>query len=278
MAATLTQERFTAPEWLFERKLDGIRLLAFKQGSDVRLFSRNRLPQTIPSVAAAIASLPVDDAIFDGEATWDRTSGYHLFDVLWIDGLDVRRVPLRSRKRLLRDCIGFADPVRLTPYRNERGEELFAAACMKGWEGLIAKRASSAYTARRSRDWLKFKCDQGQELVIAGYTDPQGARSRFGALLLGYYEGDELRYAGRVGTGFDDATLESLGRRLDALGVPASPFADPGSVDVKAPHWVEPALVAQIGFTEWTRHGRLRHPRFLGLRDDKSASEVVREQ
>ena len=156
----------------------------------------------------------------------------YLFDILWIDGYDVRRVPLRSRKRLLRGCVGFADPVRLTPYRNERGEELFAEACGMGWEGLIAKRASSTYTERRSRDWLKFKCDQGQELVIAGYTDPQGARSRFGALLLGYYEGDELRYAGRVGTGFDDATLESLGRRLDALSVPASPFADPGSVEV----------------------------------------------
>ena len=297
MKAVLTDRRFSDPSWIFERKLDGIRCIAIRDGSNVRLLSRNDLPldDRYPEIAEALTGnrcerFAVDGEVvaFDGSQTSfsllaQRKQRFvpvflYLFDILWIDGFDVRRVPLRSRKRLLRDCVGFADPVRLTPYRNERGEELFAEACRKGWEGLIAKRASSTYTERRSRDWLKFKCDQGQELVIAGYTDPQGARSRFGALLLGYYEGDELRYAGRVGTGFDDATLESLGRRLDALSVPASPFADPGSVDVKAPHWVEPALVAQIGFTEWTRHGRLRHPRFLGLRDDKSASEVVREQ
>ena len=168
--------------------------------------------------------------------------------------------------------------MRLTPYRNEIGEELFAEACRKGWEGLIAKRAGSTYSERRSRDWLKFKCEQGQELVIGGYTDPKGSRSGFGALLLGYYDGDELRYAGRVGTGFDDATLASLGKRLENLGRPSSPFADPRSIDVKGPHWVEPVLVAQVGFTEWTRHARLRHPRFLGLRDDKAATEVVRER
>jgi bifunctional non-homologous end joining protein LigD len=202
----------------------------------------------------------------------------YVFDVLWLDGFDVRRVPLRSRKRLLRDCIDFEDPIRLTPYRNEVGEELFTEACRRGWEGLIAKRAASTYTERRSRDWLKFKCDQGQEFVVGGYTDPRGARSGFGALLLGYYEKGELRYAGRVGTGFDDATLASLGKRLEHLSTPDSAFADARSIDVKGPHWVEPKLVAQIGFTEWTRHGRLRHPRFLGLREDKAASEVVRER
>ncbi len=135
----------------------------------------------------------------------------------------------------------------------------------------IAKRAASTYTERRSRDWLKFKCEQGQELVIGGWTDPRGRRSRFGALLLGYWQDGELRYAGRVGTGFDEATLASLGERLENLATPDCPFADRRSIDVKRPHWVEPALVAQVGFSEWTRHGRLRHPRFLGLRDDKPA-------
>jgi bifunctional non-homologous end joining protein LigD len=297
MKAVLTDRRFSDPSWIFERKLDGIRCIAIRVDHSVRLLSRNDLPlnDRYPEIADALAgnrckrfALDGEVVAFDGAQTSFSLLAqrkqrpvpvfYYVFDVLWIDGFDVRRVPLRSRKRLLRHCIGFRDPIRLTPYRNEIGEELFAEACRKGWEGLIAKRAGSTYTERRSRDWLKFKCEQGQELVIGGYTDPHGARSGFGALLLGYYDGGELRYAGRVGTGFDDATLASLVRRLEDLRIPSSPFADPGSIDVKRPHWVDPVLVAQVGFTEWTRHGRLRHPRFLGLRDDKSASEVERER
>ncbi len=297
MTAVLTDRRFSDPSWIFERKLDGVRCIAIRDGGAVRLLSRNDLPQNdrYPEIVAALAADPQDRFAIDGELVafdGSRTSFARLarrrrepvpvflyaFDVLWLEGFDVRRLPLRSRKRLLRRCIRFAGPIRFTPYRNEDGERLFAAACAKGWEGLIAKRAASLYSERRSRDWLKLKCEQGQELVIGGYTDPKGARSGFGALLLGYREGDELRYAGRVGTGFDEATLTSLGGRLRDLTAPDSPFSRRDGIDVKRPHWVEPVLVAQVGFSEWTRDGRLRHPRFLGLREDKAATEVVRER
>jgi ATP-dependent DNA ligase len=179
---------------------------------------------------------------------------------------------------LLREAIDFDDPIRLTTHRNGKGQELFAEACRKGWEGLIAKRADSPYTDRRSRDWLKFKCERGQELVVGGFTDPQGSRSGFGALLLGYFDDGELRYAGKVGTGFDEATLADISGRLRKLEISSPPFADTTAIERGGQvHWVEPELVAQVAFVEWTRHGRLRHPRFLGLRDDKSAREVVRE-
>ena len=297
MLATLSDRRDFDDGWRLERKLDGVRLLARREGGDVRLLTRTAHEATAvyPEVTEALRRQRSSAFVLDGEVVafdGSQTSFallarrkqrfvpvfYYAFDLLWLDGFDVRRLPLRSRKQLLRHRIGWDDPVRLTPYRNETGEALFAEACRKGWEGLIAKRAASSYTERRSRDWLKFKCEQGQELVIGGYTDPKGSRSRFGALLLGYWEDGELRYAGRVGTGFDEATLESLGKRLEDLAVPTSPFADPGSIGVKKAHWVEPGLVAQVGFTEWTRDGRLRHPRFLGLRDDKAASEVTRER
>lgn len=297
MKAVLTDRRFSDPSWIFERKLDGVRCIAIRDGTSVRLRSRNDLPidDRYPELAEALAANRCERFAIDGEIVafeGTRTSFallarrkqryvpvvYYAFDLLWLDGFDVRRLPLRSRKRLLRRSIGFGDPIRLTPYRNEDGEALFEEACRKGWEGLIAKRAASTYTERRSRDWLKLKCEQGQELVIGGWTDPRGARRGFGALLLGYREGGELRYAGRVGTGFDEATLAALGRRLENLATPQCPFADRRSIDVKHPHWAEPVLVAQVGFSEWTRHGRLRHPRFLGLRDDKSAIEVVRER
>jgi bifunctional non-homologous end joining protein LigD len=297
MKAVLTDRRFSDPGWIFERKLDGVRCVAIRDGAGVRLLSRNDLPQNdrYPEIVEALAADTRERFAIDGEVVafeGSRTSFTRLarrqrefvpvylyaFDVLWLDGFDVRRLPLRSRKRLLRRAIRFHGPIRFTPYRNEDGERLFAEACARGWEGLIAKRAVSVYSERRSRDWLKLKCEQGQELVVAGYTDPQGARSGFGALLLGYWEGGELRYAGRVGTGFDEATLAALSRRLADLAAPANPFSARDEIDVKGPHWVEPVLVAQVGFTEWTRDGRLRHPRFLGLREDKAAADVVRER
>jgi DNA ligase D-like protein (predicted ligase) len=201
---------------------------------------------------------------------------YYVFDLLWLDGEDVRSRPLRERKVLLRDALSFDDPIRLTAYRNEAGEAMFEEACRKGWEGVIAKRADSVYTNGRSRDWLKFKCEQGQELVIGGYTAPRGSREEFGALLVGHFDTDGvLRYAGKVGTGFDRATLHDLGERLRALRRDSSPFAD--APRYRDATWVEPELVAQIGFAEWTTAGRLRHPRFLGPRFDKPARSVVRE-
>ncbi|MDQ4143673.1 MAG: ATP-dependent DNA ligase, partial [Actinomycetota bacterium] len=155
-------------------------------------------------------------------------------------------------------------------------EEMLEQACAKGWEGIIAKRSAAPYGAGRSKDWLKFKCSKEQELVIGGFTDPQGARVGFGALLVGYYEDGDLHYAGKVGTGYNERLLRSLTERLMDLEQEDSPFAGKAPVR-KNVHWVRPQLVAQIGFSEWTRDGRLRHPRFLGLRDDKRAAEVIRE-
>jgi len=295
MKAVLTDERFSRADWVFERKLDGIRCVAIKDGDSVRMLSRNDLSlnERYPEIADALAAQPsarfaIDGEVvaFDGSQTsFSRLAQrkqrfvpvfFYVFDLLWLNGVDVRRLPLRARKSLLREAIRFEDPIRLTTHRNGDGVELFREACSKGWEGLIAKRADSPYSERRSRDWLKFKCERGQELVVGGYTDPRGSRSGFGALLLGYFDEGELHYAGKVGTGFDEATLADIAGRLRRLETSTPPFADTTAIE-RGAHWVEPELVAQIGFTEWTRHGRLRHPRFLGLRDDKSASEVVRE-
>jgi bifunctional non-homologous end joining protein LigD len=296
MKAVLTKERFSDPEWIFERKLDGIRCMAIRDGSRVRLLSRNDLSMNgrYPEVAQALGDEPCGRFAVDGEVVaFDgaKTSFarlaqrghrpvavfFYVFDLLWLDGYDVRALPLRARKRLLRGALTFSGPVRLTPHRNRDGEKLFEEACRKGWEGLIAKRADSRYRATRSRDWLKLKCEQGQELVIGGFTAPRGSRTEFGALLVGYFDRDQLRYAGKVGTGFDQATLRDLGERLRAQRRSESPFADASEIRERGVTWVEPELVAEVGFTEWTTAGRLRHPRFQGLRDDKSAREVVRE-
>jgi bifunctional non-homologous end joining protein LigD len=294
MKAVLTDERFSDPDWIYERKLDGIRCVAIKADQRVRLLSRNDLSLNgrFPEVVEALERDPATDVVLDGEVVafaGAQTSFaalqqrgerpvsvfYYVFDVLHLAGCDVTALPLRTRKALLRRALAFHGPVRLTPHRNRDGEALFRDACRKGWEGLIAKRADSPYIHGRSRDWLKFKCSAEQELVIGGYTAPKGSRTDLGALLLGYYEGDAFRYAGKVGTGFTQATLRDLATRLRPLVRDTSPFAD--EVRERGVTWVRPQLVAQIGFSEWTRDGRLRHPRFLGLRDDKDAAEVVRE-
>jgi bifunctional non-homologous end joining protein LigD len=199
-----------------------------------------------------------------------------LFDLLHVAGHVTTELPQRDRKGLLRRALSFERPIRFTPHRNETGEAYFEEACRKGWEGLIAKDARAPYTRGRSRSWLKFKCAAGQELVIGGYTEPHGSRQRFGALLVGHYEDGRLRYAGKVGTGFDAETLEALGDRLASLECPGSPFVD--AIEEKGVHFVRPELVGEFGFTEWTREGRLRHPRFLGLRHDKAPEQVVRER
>jgi bifunctional non-homologous end joining protein LigD len=263
MAATLTQERFTAPEWLFERKLDGIRLLAFKQGNDVRLFSRNRLPQHMPSVASAIASLPVSDAIFDGEATWDRSSGYHVFDVLWIDGRDVRALTLDDRRAILA-ALPLAPPLHRVAAVDD--PQPWERACHEGWEGVIAKRRDSRYEHRRSPHWLKMKCEIVKDFVVGGFTDPQGGRVGLGALLVGHHEDGEFHFAGRVGTGFDTKLLLDLRARLDALEIPRAPFTKAVGLPRLRAHWVRPQIVIQVAFIEWTGNGKLRHPRLLGVR------------
>jgi len=276
MAATLTQERFTGPEWIFERKYDGIRALAFKQGRDVRLLSRNRLPQYNPPVIDAVAQLDVRDAILDGELAWrgDSKVSYHVFDILWLDGRDLTRVPLEERRAILATLDLRAPLARVTALDDEKPWE---RACAEGWEGVIAKRRDSCYEHRRSPHWVKMKCEASQELVVGGFTDPQGARVGLGALLVGYYDGVDFVFAGKVGTGFDTKLLHDLRGRLDALEIASSPFTKATGLPRVRAHWVRPEIVVQVAFIEWTVHGKLRHSRLTGLRPDKSARDVVKD-
>jgi len=303
--ATLTRDRFSDPAWLYERKLDGERCLSFRTADGVRMMTRNQkeVSANYPEIAAALRDQGSRDCIVDGEIVAFQGSAtsfellqsrihvvspseqllrkvpvfYYIFDVLYADDEDVRPRPLRERKDVLRSVLAFTDPLRFTEHRDTEGEAFYAEACQAGWEGLIAKLADSPYRAGRQKDWLKFKCETNQEFVIGGWTDPQRSRVAFGALLLGYYDPDgKLVYAGKVGTGFDTRTLKSLLAEMEQLGQDDPPFdaGDPPRRDV---HWVRPELVAQIGFSEWTRDLQLRHPRFQGLRRDKAASAVVRE-
>src|SRR6476469_6806358 len=236
MAATLTQERFAGDDWLFERKFDGIRLLAYKDDDDVRLYSRNRLPQQLPAVARAIGQLPVRNAILDGEVTWDGHSGYHVFDILWLNGRSVTALPLEQRRELLRE-LPFEPPLRRVELLSDR--EPWERARREGWEGVIAKRRGSPYEHRRSKHWLKMKCELSQEFVVGGFTDPQGARVGLGALLVGYYHGDDLAVAGKIGTGFDTTLLLELRSRLDAVEVNATPFTKAAGLPRRRAHWVK---------------------------------------
>jgi ATP-dependent DNA ligase len=275
MAATLTQERFVGDDWLFERKFDGIRLLAYKNGRDVRLYSRNRLPQQIPDVERAIAHLRVHDAILDGELTWHGGRAYHVFDVLWLDGRAVTSLPLEARRSLL-EQLPFEEPLRHVALVED--DKPWERAAREGWEGVIAKRRGSPYEHRRSKHWLKMKCELSQEFVVGGFTDPQGARVGLGALLAGYYDGDDLAFAGKIGTGFDTKLLLDLRQRLDAIEIEKTPFTKAVGLPRLRAHWVRPEVVVQVAFIEWTVNGKLRHPRLIGVRRDKQAREVVREQ
>ncbi len=301
--ATLTDRRFSDPGWIYERKLDGVRLLTRCRDGDVTLLSRNGnvVSRGYPELVDALAGATDAELLADGEvvafergrtsfsrlqarihlrdvrriATTGVAVHLYLFDLLQLDGQDLTRLPLRTRKRLLRRAVRWGGPLRFSVHRNGDGEAHYEHACRQGWEGLIAKRAAAPYRSGRSPDWLKMKCEAGQELVVGGFTEPQGSRAWLGALLVGYHDDRGLRYAGKVGTGFSTATLQDLRTRLDALERDLSPFAD--VVREPAAHWVEPELVAQVGFSEWTRDGRLRHPRYEGLRQDKAAPDVVRE-
>jgi bifunctional non-homologous end joining protein LigD len=304
MKAKLTDRPFSDPAWVFERKLDGIRTIVRAGDGAVTLISRTGKPlhSAYPELVEALEAEPADNFVADGEivafdgkrTSFERLQGrmgvhdprlarltgipvfLYLFDLLEFEGHDLTGLPLRERKRALRRAFSFHGPLRYTPHRDEHGEEFFREACAKGWEGLIAKRADSPYAHGRSSDWLKLKCSYEQELVIGGYTPPQGSRKHFGALLVGYYEDDELRYAGKVGTGYSEKTLADLGARLRSLEIPRSPFTS-GSGLPRNARWVKPCLVGQFAFGEWTRDGKLRHARYLGLREDKRPREVVRE-
>jgi bifunctional non-homologous end joining protein LigD len=307
--ATLSHERFWAEGWVYERKLDGQRCLAVRTAAGTRLYSRSGRDVTVafPEIAEALQAQASSDFVVDGEvvafegartsfarlqprihvssADKARRSGvavhFYVFDVLRVDGVDVRDEPLLDRKRRLRGLIDFDGAVvRYTPHRVHGGEDYFAEACRKGWEGLIAKRADAPYAAGRTDRWLKFKCEAGQELVVVGWTDPEGSRVALGALLLAYYRGEDLVYAGKVGTGFNRQVLRDLHARLRRIERDAPPCTKGGPTGARVAggvHWAEPELVAEVAFTEWTAAGQLRHPRYLGLRTDKSARDVVRE-
>jgi ATP-dependent DNA ligase len=273
MAATLTQDRFTGNDWLFERKFDGIRLLAYKRGVDIRLYSRNRLPQQLPAIANAIVRLPVDEVILDGEVTWDGPSGYHVFDILWINGRSVTKLPIEERRAIL-ERLPLEPPLRHVELVDN--PEPWERARREGWEGVIAKRRGSPYEHRRSKQWLKMKCELSHEFVVGGFTDPRGTRAGLGALLIGYYDGGDFVFAGKIGTGFDTALLVDLRRRLDAIEIATSPFTRATGLPRLRAHWVRPQIVVEAGFIEWTAHGKLRHPRLLGIHPNRQARDVTR--
>jgi bifunctional non-homologous end joining protein LigD len=306
MLATLAKHAFSDPAWVFEAKLDGQRSLLWRRRSTIRLITRNEKDRTshYPDLVEAVGRVDTAPLIADGEIVafqgdvtsfarlQERMQGarpspaqvaavpvlFYLFDLIWFDGYDLSSLPLLRRKSVLRRAIAFEDPIRFSEHLEEDGEVAFRAACEKGWEGLIAKRASAPYTHARSNDWLKFKCVNEQEFVVLGWTDPHGARSGLGALLVGYHEDGELRFGGKVGTGFSERELAMLTGRLGLLKQQAPPVADTKGLSMKGVHWVRPELVAQVGFSEWTPDGKLRHPRYVGLRDDKRPEQVVRER
>ncbi|MBO0715266.1 MAG: non-homologous end-joining DNA ligase [Acidimicrobiales bacterium] len=283
------------PGWVYERKLDGLRCVAVRTGGEVRLWSRNHnsFSARFPHVVEALARQPVSDVTLDGElVAFDGNDYvgfgalqqpgstlevvYCVFDLLHLLGRDTTGLALLDRKKLLAQAVEPSQVVRVVDELGGDPAELLDKACSSGWEGLIAKRSESTYVAGRSSDWRKLKCSASQELVIGGWTEPRGSRVGLGALLVGYYEGAGLRYAGKVGTGFSTAMLRQLHAQLVALEIEASPFVDP--VPERGAHWAKPKLVGNVGFTEWTGDGRLRHPRFEGLRDDKDPRKVVRER
>src|ERR1041385_6375770 len=270
MAATLTQERFTGPEWIFERKFDGIRLLAYKQGSDVQLFSRNHLPQHLPAIKEAIERLPHEELILDGEITWrGGKSAYHVFDIMWLDGRNVTTLPLEERHALLAQ-LPLQEPLHRVSVIDDPSP--WERAQREGWEGVIAKRRGSTYEHRRSKQWLKMKCELSEKFVVGGFTDPQGKRVGLGALLVGYYKDGDFVFAGKIGTGFDTKLLLDLRAQLDQLEIPKAPFTKAVGLPRVRAHWVRPEIEVKVGFIEWTVPGKLRHPRLLSVVQPLSTS------
>lgn len=308
MAATLVDAPFDHPGWIFEPKFDGLRVLARFDGRDLTLLSRNDKPQetVFPDVAKALRAAVTQPAVLDGEIVCfddhGRTSfralqqRFHLldpaeiqaraerypasvflFDLLWLGGRDLTSEPLSERKQLLREAVKWSERVRWTEFREREGKALFRDACRRGDEGIIGKLLTSPYVGRRDPAWVKIKCLGRQEFVIGGFTDPQRSRMGIGALLVGYYAGDRLRYAGKVGTGYTREVLLDLRRRLDRISRSQSPFAGDEPPAGPGVHWVKPELVAEVAFAEWTQNGLLRQPRFEGLRTDKHPHDCRRE-
>lgn len=301
--ATLVNEPFSDKNWIFEKKLDGVRCIVVRKGDKITLYSRNRkkMNQTYPELIEPLKKQNAKSYIVDGEIVTEKGKlgsfsklqgrmniqqaskaalkktpvSLYLFDLIYLEGYDFRKVPLLERKKALKKALSYRGRIHFTSHRLKEGEKYFREACKRGWEGVIAKKARSIYLSKRTRDWLKFKGTNEQEFIICGYTPPSGSRVGFGALLIGYYEGKKLRFAGKVGTGYDTEMLKSLGKKLQSIEKSKSPFSE--DVRIKGAHYVQPTLVCQIGFTEWTLDKKLRHPRFLGLRKDKSPKDVKRE-
>jgi bifunctional non-homologous end joining protein LigD len=281
--------------WLYERKLDGLRCLAVCNGTELELWSRNHLSfnRRFAGLVAALAALPIENYAFDGEIValeGDRTSFARLqsgpaetqvrfcaFDVVHLLGRDTTIIPLLDRIALLERALEGSSDTIVTPERVAGDPvDLIRDACALGWEGLVAKRADARYRSGRSPDWRKLKCTARQDMVVGGWTDPSASRVGLGALMVGYYDDEgRLHYAGRVGSGFDEKNLVALRAHLAALGADRAPFVDPEPV--KGAHWVRPELVAEVEFSEWTPDGKLRHPRYLGLRPDVAPTDVRRE-
>jgi len=301
--ATLMSAPPLGDEWVHEIKLDGYRILLRLEKGRVRLLTRNRQDWTerFEPVAEAVAALPAREALLDGEivvldaegvssfealqrsgeGTGDGSLVYMAFDLLFLDGRDLRAAPLLERKKALARLLkGHRGRLRYLEHFDAPGREVYDRACRTRLEGIVSKRKHAPYRSGRGGDWLKVKCLARQEFVIAGFTEPEGAREEFGALLLGVHdEAGRLVYTGRVGTGFDRAALQTLGKRLRKLEQRGSPFsADGPRPESRGAHWVKPVLVGEVVFTEWTRDGMLRHPAFAGLREDKPAAQVVRER
>ncbi|MFW5795014.1 MAG: non-homologous end-joining DNA ligase [Bacillota bacterium] len=307
MLATLTHDYFNDPEWIYERKLDGERCLIYcDKAKNIRLMSRNKkeLNDKYYEIADAFSSLKLKNYILDGEiVAFDGNVTdfsklqermhliedkdieeskikvyYYCFDILYYDGYDLRELTLKTRKKVLKTAFRFTSPLFHTKYIKEDGKEYLKKACDKGWEGIIAKDYTSKYYSSRSKKWLKFKCQNRQEFVIVGYTDPEGERIGFGAILIGYYENDSLKYAGKVGTGFTDKMLKELANKFKKIETDKCPLANKEKVKVNNIHWLKPEMVGEVSFTEWTNDNKLRHPSFEGLRTDKDPKDVVNEE
>jgi DNA ligase D-like protein (predicted ligase) len=308
MLATLTKEYFSSKDWIYETKFDGERCIAIKKRGKVSLMSRNHrsINDEYPELVEALLAQKADNFIIDGEIialNKQRISDFELlqsrinlkaladikakvktipiyyciFDLMYVDGYDIRSLPLSVRKQILKKLLTFNKMLTYTTHKIGNGITLFKQACKRHLEGLIVKKIDSTYLDKRSRLWLKFKCGIGQELVIGGYTEPQRSRTDFGALLVGYYKRGKLQFAGKVGTGFNQTTLTMLGKKLRALEVKSCPFVDYNGPETRTIHWVKPVLVAEFEFAQWTNKGRLRVPRYKGLRADKRAQDVVQE-
>lgn len=278
MNATLTDKRFDDDAWIFERKLDGFRFLAFVNDGEAQLLTRNQNRHRFPLIEATLLAQGLDDFIVDGEVVWVPEAEYHVFDILRLQGHDVTALPLMERKKLLEEHFGWVEPLFLVEPLHENGVAAYERASREGWEGVMAKRRDSVYEHKRSRNWLKMKCDASQELVVGGFTEPNGQRAGFGALLVGYYDGDDFHYAGKLGTGFSHKLLDELYAQMKAIEIDEPPFTTGSGLPRKDAHWVRPEIVVDAVFMEWTGDGKMRHPRFVRVRDDKAARDVVREK